>query len=128
MSEIGSFGLSAPSSDRDADRTGGFGRELQTSRWCHGESGDFADHAREAAVTKAFLETGQNGFFRTTFGVDHAVRMKAGLRQRGREEIAPADAPKNLPVCPGQNTGREQGRRRAVKRAIRPSCHLMEGT
>lgn len=96
---------------RDARALGG---ELQAPRGGEPEAGDLADDHREPALAQPLLEDGEN--VRLVPGLDEedAVRMKAGGRQAGREEIPPAQAPQHGAAEARREPGREQNGRSAL--------------
>ena len=74
----------------------------------------------------AFLEACQHRLLIAGVHVDDAVGGEADLGQRGREQVLPSDAPKNL--APGARCypGREQGRSGTIDGGIATSRHLVQ--
>jgi len=77
-------------------------------------------------MPQTFLHAGQHRLLVAHFGEDHPVGMKPGLRQRGREQIAPRHAPEHLATRSGGNAGGEQRRGRAMHRTVAAASDLMQ--
>jgi hypothetical protein len=62
------------------------------------------------------------------FGIMDPVRIEAGCRQAGREEIAPLQDPQHRAGQPGEASSDEQGSRSAMRLVGARAHHLMQGT
>ena len=126
MSEVGGLGLPPPTTDRDSDRTGGFGGEMKAPGCRHRQPRHFGDDGAETAVAQAFLETGQQRLVVTGFDIHDTAGKQTGLGQGRGEQILSCHAPQHLAFSAGCDSGGEQCGRRAVDRAVAATRHLMQ--
>lgn len=77
-------------------------------------------------MPQPFLHTGEHCLLVSDLGIDHPVWVKARLRQRGGEEIAPGHAPEHLSRYARGDAGGEQRGGRAVDRAIAAAGHFVQ--
>lgn len=77
-------------------------------------------------MAQTFLHARHHCLLVADFGEDHPVGMKPGLRQRGREQIAPRHAPQHLSGRAGGDPGGKQRSGRAMDRAIAAASDLMQ--
>jgi hypothetical protein len=124
--EIGRIAMPAPAPQRDADRSGAFGGELEPARCRHWQSGDLTDDGAEAAMAKAFLHARQDGLVVAGLDIDDAVGGKACLGERRREQVRLGDAPQRLAGRASRDSGREESCRRPIDRAITAAGNLMQ--
>lgn len=78
--------------DEGAD-PGSLGGQLQTLRGRRAIFGDLADHAAEPRMSQTFLHGEQHIRVAAGFDIDHPVRVQPSKMQRGREQVAPPQAP-----------------------------------
>ena len=126
LSEIGGLGLTPPPPDRDADRAGGFRRELQPPRRRHRQPRDLGDHGAQPLMTQPLLEAGQHGLVVAALDVDHARRRQARLGHRRREKIGARQAPQHLATRSRSDPGGEQRCRGAVDCAIAAASDFVQ--
>ncbi len=116
------FRRAAEKKGRNAGRLGG---ELEPFRRGNGIFGDFANNPRNAGVSHAFLHGEQDIGIAARLDMDQPAGMKARKMQGGGEEIAPAKAPKNGALSPGEDA-REEDRRAGVVCKFGTARDLME--
>lgn len=56
-------------------------------------------------MAKTFLETGEDRSLVAGLNKDHPAGRQTGLRERGREQVLPRDAPQDAPPHPGDDAG-----------------------
>lgn len=78
-------------------------------------------------MTQALLKAGQKALLIAGFDVDHPVRRKTRLGQRGGEEIRTGDAPENLSDGARCDPGGEESRRRSIHGAGAAAGDFMQG-
>ena len=78
-------------------------------------------------MPQSLLEAGEHRWLVTRFQVEDAIGQETGLRDGGREEILPRDAPQDLTPRARGNSRGEQCRRRTVDRAIAATGDLVQG-
>lgn len=108
---------------RDA---GHLGRELEPLGGDAGIFGDLADNAREPRVAQAFFHRQQHIGIAARLDMDHPVGMEPSKMQRGRKQVAPAQAPEDRAINPRQDPGEEDRRTRIVSE-IGAAGDFMEG-
>ena len=77
-------------------------------------------------MPNAFLETCQHRLLVAGVDVDDAVRVKADLGQRRREQVLPRDAPKNFAPGARCDPGREQCRSGTVDGGISTAGNFVQ--
>jgi len=128
LAEIGGLGLSAPTAQRNADRARAFGGELKATRGGHRQARDFCDHGAKPAMPQAFLATGEHRLFIAAFEIDDTVGLQANLRESWSKQVRPGDAPEDLALNAGRNSGREESGRCIIDRTIVAASDLMQRT
>ena len=89
LPEVGSFGLTPPAPQGDADRARTFGGKLKPPRGGHRQARHFRDHGAEPGVPQALLEAGEDRLVVAAFEIDDAIGFQTGLRERRREKVRP---------------------------------------
>src|SRR4051812_18768584 len=83
------------------------------------EPGDFTDHAGKAGTAQTFFHCRKHIAVVPGLAVDDAVGVQTDARERGGEEIAPAQTPEHRPRDAREYAGREKRRN---------CCELAGGT
>lgn len=97
-----------------AEHEGGHARalggELEALGRCGRQLRHFADHAGETGMAQAFLHRQQHMGVAARLDMDDAVRREPGEIERGREQVAPSQAPEHRALEPGEDAGEEHRR------------------
>lgn len=78
-------------------------------------------------MTQALFHAGEHCLVVAGFDVDDAIRNEAGLRQRWRTQVGPAEAQEDLASTSGRNPSTEQRGRRPVDGAVTAAGNLVKG-
>lgn len=78
-------------------------------------------------MAQTFLHTGEHGLVVTGLYVNHAIRGKPGLGERGGKEIRSGDAPKYLALGAGSYSRCEQRGGGTVDGTIAATCDFVQG-
>ena len=116
--EIRGLGLAPPAPDREAERAGGLGRELQPARSRHGEPRHFGDDGAQSRMPQTLLQSRRAGLSR------RRTRHRRRARARARLGRAPArtDRVASRTTAPCRRCAPRR-RRRTGRRPRRPRRH-----
>lgn len=79
-------------------------------------------------MAQTFLHAGEHGLVVTGLDVNHAIRRKAGLGERGGKEVRSGDAPKDFALGAGSYSRREQRGSGTVDGTVAAACNLVKGS
>ena len=127
LTEVGGVRSPSPSPHRQTQAARAFGGQLQPSGRDETEAGGLGHDGGQTGVTKAFLETGEEGRLVPGLDIDHPVRPQTDLTQGRGEEVGAGHAPQHLAGPPGGDPGREQGCGGAVYGLLTSAGDLVKG-
>lgn len=93
LTEVGGVRSPSPSPHRQTQAARVFGGQLQPSGRDETEAGGLGHDGGQTGMTKAFLETGEEGRLVPGLDIDHPVRPQTGLTQGRGEEVGAGHAP-----------------------------------
>ncbi len=103
--ELAGLGRTAPAPDDEAERTGGFGRQLKAPRRDHRQARRLGDDGAKPAEAQGLLAGFKHIVFADCLDIDDPVRMQTGLRQRRSKKVRSRQTPDDDAARAGSDAG-----------------------